>query len=164
MGKHTKKWEKDFEKRYSNAIKELQALEDEYKEMKESNPDKYISVWPDDTYIGFGELDGFYVTHYPENHDPDAPQEHIGLTVKSNLASFSFQINTFNQLKEFRNEVIDAMDSFNRPTETKQLVDDDCEDEVISFVLNNDETDKKPDPLGEKNKKVAPKKKAAKKK
>jgi hypothetical protein len=37
------------------------------------------------------------------------------------------------------------------------------EDEAISFVLNEDEVDKKPDPLDEKNKKVAPKKKAAKK-
>lgn len=38
------------------------------------------------------------------------------------------------------------------------------EDETISFVLNEDEVDKKPDPLDEKNKKAAPKKKAAKKK
>jgi hypothetical protein len=129
MGKHTKKWEKDFEKRYSSTIKELQALEEEYKEMKESNPDKYISVWPDDSYIGFGELDGFYVTHYPENHDESAPQEHVGVTLKSTLGSFTFHINTFDQLKEFRNEVIDAMDSFNRPVDTKVLVNDDCEDE-----------------------------------
>lgn len=40
----------------------------------------------------------------------------------------------------------------------------DGEDETITFVLNDDEVDKKPDPLDETKKKVAPKKKAAKKK
>ncbi len=40
----------------------------------------------------------------------------------------------------------------------------DGEDETISFVLNDDEVDKKPDPLDETKKKVAPKKKATKKK
>jgi ABC-type Zn uptake system ZnuABC Zn-binding protein ZnuA len=41
MPKRTKKWEKDFEKRYSNAIKELQSLENEYNQMREDNTDGY---------------------------------------------------------------------------------------------------------------------------
>ena len=36
MSKFTKKWQKEFEKRYSTAVLELKNLEAEYKEMKDT--------------------------------------------------------------------------------------------------------------------------------
>jgi ABC-type Zn uptake system ZnuABC Zn-binding protein ZnuA len=52
MPKRTKKWEKDFEKRYSNAIKELQSLENEYKQMREDNTDSYwFGLYPSESSI-----------------------------------------------------------------------------------------------------------------
>ena len=71
MIKYTKKWDKEFTKRYSNAIKELQSLENEFKQMVIDNPDAWISVYPDETNIEFGECKGFYVTHVNGSYDGD---------------------------------------------------------------------------------------------
>lgn len=126
MAKYTKKWDKEFAKRYSNAIDELQKLETEFKEMVDNNPSEWITIFPDNSQIEFGMCDGFYVTHNEADEDKS---EHINVTLKSKLGMFSFDFHTFDELKKFRNEIIEEVDKFSRYTETKETIDDDCEDE-----------------------------------
>lgn len=129
MAKYTKKWDKEFTKRYSNAIKELQDLENEYKQMVSDNPDAWISIYPDNSQIEFGECTGFYVSHAKENEYEDNPKEHINVTLKSDNGMFSFDFTSYEEIKNFRNDVIDAFDKFQRPVDTKVILNDECEDE-----------------------------------
>jgi len=129
MAKYTKKWDKEFTKKYSNAIKELQSLENEYKQMVIDNPDAWISLYPDETNVEFGENNGFFVAHYKENESENSPKEHINVTLQSENGMFSFDFSSFEELKRFRNDVIEQADKFQRPVDTKVLLDDDCEEE-----------------------------------
>jgi hypothetical protein len=129
MAKYTKKWDKEFTKKYSNAIKELQSLENEYKQMVIDNPDAWISLYPDETNIEFGESNGFFVAHYNENESENSPKEHVNVTLRSENGMFSFDFSSFEELKRFRNDVIEQADKFQRPVDTKVLLDDDCEEE-----------------------------------
>lgn len=138
MSKYTEKWKKEFTKRYSKAILELQTLENEYKEMVDTNPDKWISIYPDESTIEFGKCDGFYINHYNEGSSDDNPEEHVDVTLKSELGMFGFKFNTFEQLKEFRNDIIEAMDKFNRPVVERNLISDDCEEEDENWEENEE--------------------------
>ncbi len=138
MSKYTEKWKKEFTKRYSKAILELQTLENEYKEMVDTNPDKWISIYPDESSIEFGKCDGFYINHYNEGSSDDNPEEHVDVTLKSELGMFGFKFNTFEQLKEFRNDIIEAMDKFNRPVIERNLISDDCEEEDENWEENEE--------------------------
>jgi hypothetical protein len=129
MAKYTKKWDKEFTKKYSNAIKELQSLENEYKQMVIDNPDAWISLYPDETNIEFGESNGFFVAHYNENESENSPKEHVNVTLRSENGMFSFDFSSFEELKRFRNDVIEQTDKFQRPVDTKVLLDDECEEE-----------------------------------
>ena len=129
MAKYTKKWDKEFTKKYSNAIKELQSLENEYKQMIIDNPDAWISIYPDESQIEFGNCDGFYISHSKQGEYEEKPNEHINVTLKSENGMFSFDFETFDKIIEFRDDVIKAVDKFQRPVETKELITDDCEDE-----------------------------------
>ena len=125
MAKYTKKWDKEFTKRYSDTIKELQDLENEYKEMVQSNPDALVWIFPKESSIEFGENDGFYVIHNKEN-----TTEKINITLKSKIGSFGFDFSDFKSLTLFRNDLIEAIDKFQRPIEEiKNTINNDCEDE-----------------------------------
>jgi hypothetical protein len=139
MAKYTEKWKKDFTKRYSKTISELQSLENEYKQMVLDNPSSWISVYPDESNVEFGKCDGFYVSHYKEDASEDYPKEHISVSLKSEVGMFSFALDTFDQIKEFRNDVIEAMDKFNRPNEEKNLITDDCEEEDEDWENNEEQ-------------------------
>lgn len=121
MSKYTKKWDKEFQKRYTAAIKELDSLEKEYKEMVESNPDKWISMWISESDIEFGENNGFYVSHYKEGDLKENPKEHISVSLKSELGMFGFNFSDFEKAKEFRNDFIKAFDKIQRPVEKRKL-------------------------------------------
>ncbi len=129
MAKYTKKWNKEFTKRYSDAIKELQSLENEYKQMVKDNPDSWISLYPEESQVEFGVSDGYYVTHNKQGEYEENPNEHITITLKSELGMFSFNFESFDKVIEFRDDVIRATDKFNRPVETKVIITDDCEEE-----------------------------------
>ncbi len=129
MAKYTKKWNKEFTKRYSDAIKELQSLENEYKQMVKDNPDSWISLYPEESQVEFGVSDGYYVTHNKQGEYEENPNEHITITLKSELGMFSFNFESFDKVIEFRDDVIKATDKFNRPVETKVIITDDCEEE-----------------------------------
>jgi hypothetical protein len=129
MAKYTKKWDKEFTKKYSNAIKELQSLENEYKQMVIDNPDAWISIYPDESQIEFGKCDGFYVSHSKEGQYEDNPNEHINVTLKSENGLFSFDFESFDKIIELRDDIIKAVDKFQRPVDTKIILTDECEEE-----------------------------------
>ena len=129
MAKYTKKWDKEFTKRYSDTIKELQDLENEYKQMVVDNPDAWVRIIPNNSQIEFGECHSVYVSHVKENQYEENKKEHINISLNSEIGSFSFDFTSYEEIKNFRNEIIEAFDKFGRPVETKNVVDDDCEDE-----------------------------------
>ena len=132
MAKYTKKWDKEFTKRYSNAIKELQSLETEFNQMVNDNPDSWIIVFPEESTIEFGKNDGFYVIKSDEDG-----VEKVNVTLKSKTGMFGFDFTTFDELKSFRNEIIEATDKFNRPIEDKKVtLNDDCEEEDENWEEN----------------------------
>jgi hypothetical protein len=130
MAEYTEKWEKSFAKKYSKAIKELQSLENEYKEMVDSNPDEYISVYPDESVVEFGKLDGYWSSYYKPGQDENNPQEYASLSLNSKLGCFSFRIESLEKLIELRNTLIEFTDQFSRPEEPIKKIDpNECEDE-----------------------------------
>jgi hypothetical protein len=139
MAKYTEKWKKEFTKKYSKAITELQSLENEYKQMVLDNPDSWISVYPDESNVDFGKCDGFYVSYHKEDSSEDNPKEHVSVSLKSEIGMFSFYFDTFDQIKELRNGVIDALDKFNRPVVERNLITDDCEEEDENWEDNEEQ-------------------------
>lgn len=129
--KYTKTWQKDFEKRYAKVIKELEALENEYKLVVDSNPDKWINVWPNDPYITFPTYDGNYSSYYAEGKDEDCHEEHITISLKSPLGMFTFNITDFEKAKELRDSLIESFDKFQRPEPKPKVTYDteDCDEE-----------------------------------
>ena len=130
MPKRTKKWEKDFEKRYSNAIKELQALENEYKQMREEDTNGYwMPLYPDETQVEFGVCDGHYVNYVKENQYNENEPEHVNITLKSELGMFSFDFTSLTELKKFRNDIIEECDKMSREDSSVSIDPEECEDE-----------------------------------
>jgi hypothetical protein len=141
MPKRTKKWEKDFEKRYSNAIKELQALEAEYKQMREDNSDDYwFSLYPSESSVDFGICDNYSVNYVKENQYKESDSEHVSITLNSELGSFSFDFNSLSQLKSFRNSVIEECDKMSREDVSVSINTDECEEDDEDWE-NNEESE-----------------------
>lgn len=126
MAKYTKKWQNDFEKRYSQTMKDLQSLEKEYKEMCDSNPDIYVSVYPKNDSAVLGECNAWGLYHLKENESTENTNEHISLVLYTKIGNFEFNFFSFDQIINFRNEVIEVCDKFARPveSETKKIVDE----------------------------------------
>jgi hypothetical protein len=130
MPEFTEKWKKSFEKKYSKVIKELQSLENEYKEMVESNPNEWISIYPDESIVTFGQLDGYWASHWKAGEDEDNPQEHLSLSLNSKLGNFSFRIESLEQLIKLRNDLLEISDKFSRTEDPVKKIDpNECEDE-----------------------------------
>ena len=130
MAEYSEKWKKSFEKKYSKAIKELQSLENEYKEMVESNPNEWISIYPDESIVTFGPLDGYWASHWKAGEDEDFPQENVSLSLNSKLGNFSFRIESLEQLIKLRNDLLEISDKFSRTEDPVKKIDpNECEDE-----------------------------------
>lgn len=130
MAEYTEKWKKSFEKKYSKVIKELQSLENEYKEMVDSNPNEWISIYPDESIVYFGQLDGYWTSHYKQGEDTDYPQEYVSLSLNSKIGNFSFRIESLEQLIKLRNELLEFTDKFSRTEDPVKKIDpNECEDE-----------------------------------
>lgn len=129
MTNYTKKWKKSFEKKYSSAISQLQLLENEYKQMILYNTDTWISLYPSVSDVEFGKCDGYYVSHFKDKALDENSLEHVNISLKSELGMFSFNFESYEQLKEFRNKVIEVFDKFGRPVDTRIVIDDECEDD-----------------------------------
>jgi len=130
MAEYTEKWKKSFEKKYSKAIKELQSLEDEYREMVETNPNEWISMYPDESIVSFGVLDDYWISHYKKGEDEENPQEYVSLSLNSKIGNFSFRIESLEQLIKLRNDLLELSDKFSRTEAPVKTVDpNECEDE-----------------------------------
>jgi hypothetical protein len=131
MAKFTKKWLKEFDKRYSDTIKSLQELENEYNEMVETNPDNYWDLnylMPKECVVNFDKTKGSpTIFHYESSEEHS---ENVEVQIGSGVGFFYFKFKDYKDLIQFRNDLIGAIDKFNRPVEeTKEFITDDCEDE-----------------------------------
>ena len=126
MIKYTKKWDKEFTKKYSNCLKELESLEKEYKEMVDSNPDQWISIYPETSNIELGEQNGFMIYDFGNDETP-----HVGIQLSSQNGSFNFTFSDLKKLIEFRDELMKSIDKFKRPLkDPKVIIDSDCDEDL----------------------------------
>lgn len=129
MAKYTKKWQKDFEKRYSNVIKELRNLENEYKEMVDTNPDEWELRYltPNDNVITFDRVEGSPTIYY--NEKTEDTEESIEVQFGTGVGFFYFRMENFKDLIDTRNSLIEQLDKFARPVEEKpKKVVDECQE------------------------------------
>lgn len=131
MAEYTEKWKKSFEKKFSKAISQIRELENEYKEMVESNPDEWELNY---LYFGNGTLEydnpsNLTVYHYDGAEEGSREYVEIGMD-GSKASSYSFKFYSLKELIDFRNSLTDSIDKFGRvPEETKDIITDDCEEE-----------------------------------
>lgn len=130
MPKFTKKWLKDFERRYKDTFKQIKNLEEEHAEMRADNPDVYEinGLFMNISHLEFDNSTDLTIYHKEKSDETD---EYVEIGVDgSELGSFAFKIKSLKELKEFRNRLIEAIDNFERPIEVDNTVDpDDCEEE-----------------------------------
>lgn len=126
MAKYTKKWDKEFTKKYSDCLSQLETLEREFKTMVENNPDEWISIFPETSNIELGEQNGFMVYDFGNDEIP-----HVDIQLSSQNGSFNFTFSDLKKLIEFRDELIKSIDNFKRPLKTpKNVIDlEDCDDD-----------------------------------
>lgn len=127
MAKYTKKWDKEFTKKYSDCLSQLESMEKEFKEMVESNPDEYISIYPDTSNIELGEQNGFMVYDFGNDETP-----HVDIQLSSSNGSFNFTFSDLKDLIRFRDELMKSIDSFKREPKVAKVTSsdlDDCDDE-----------------------------------
>jgi len=126
MAKYTKKWDKEFTKKYSDCLSQLESLEKEFKTMVENNPDEYISIYPDTSNIELGEQNGFMVYDFGNDEQP-----HIDIQLSSTNGSFNFTFTELKKLIELRDQLIKAIDNFKRVPKTVTVTsEDDCDDDL----------------------------------
>jgi hypothetical protein len=128
MAKYTKKWDKEFTKKYSDCLSQLESLEKEFKEMVESNPDNWISIYPETSNIELGEQNGFMIYDFGNDEIP-----HVDVQLSTQNGSFNFTFSDLKKLIEFRDEIIKSIDSFKRKPKVVKVTGndlvDDCDDE-----------------------------------
>ena len=127
MAKYTKKWDKEFTKKYSDCLSQLESLEKEFKEMVESNPDNWISIYPETSNIELGEQNGFMIYNFGNDEIP-----HVDVQLSTQNGSFNFTFSDLKKLIEFRDEIIKSIDSFKREPKVAKVTGndlDDCDDE-----------------------------------
>ena len=131
MAEYTEKWKKSFEKKFSKAISQIRELENEYKEMVESNPDEWDLNYLN---VGNGTLEydnpsNLSVYHYDGAEEGSREYVEIGMD-GSKASSYSFKFYSLKELIDFRNSLMESIDKFGRvPEETKDIITDDCEEE-----------------------------------
>lgn len=131
MSEYTPKWKKAFEKKYSKALSQLRELENELKEMRESNPDEWELnyLYVEDSTLEFDNPSDLSIYHYDGAEEGSKEYVEIGVN-GSPASSFSFKFYSLKELIDFRNSLMESIDKFGRVEEdVKNVVDDDCEDE-----------------------------------
>lgn len=134
MAEYTEKWKKSFGKKYSKAINSLKEFEKEYKEMSESNSDKYLWVSIEDSVFEFDSGDTPNVYHHEK--DDELP-EYVEISIGTGLVSFAGKFTDLKQLIQLRNDLTEAIDKFERPIEkVKNIITDECEEEDENWENN----------------------------
>jgi hypothetical protein len=127
MAKYTKKWDKEFTKKYSDCLSQLESLEREFKTMVENNPNEFISIYPETSNIELGQENGFYIYDCGNDEQP-----HVDIQLSSTNGSFNFTFTDLEKLIDLRDQLMKAIDHFKRKPKTVKLTSDDlddCEDE-----------------------------------
>jgi hypothetical protein len=128
MAKYTKKWDKEFTKKYSDCLSQLESLEKEFKIMVENNPDKYISIYPETSNIELGEQKGFMIYDFGNDETP-----HVDIQLSSPNGSFNFTFSDLKELISFRDELMKSIDKFKREPKVVKVTSDnldDCDDDL----------------------------------
>ena len=137
--KRTKKWESSFEKRYSKVIKELQELENEYKEVRDSEENwLWSNLYPEESLVDFGENYRHSVRYVRKDQYTKDTPEHVQVTLNSELGTFSFDFNSYDDLKEFRNSIIEECDKMSRENQSISINTDECEEEDEDWESNEE--------------------------
>lgn len=123
MAKYTKKWDKEFTKKYSDCLSQLESLEKEFKEMVDSNPDTWISIYPETSNIELGEQNGFMVYDFGNDETP-----HVDIQLSSPNGSFNFTFSDLKDLIRFRDELMKSIDNFKREPKVPKVTSDDLDD------------------------------------
>lgn len=131
MAEYTEKWKKSFEKKFSKALAQIRELENEYKEMVESNPEEWDLNY---LYVENGTLEydnGSNLSVYHYDGAEEGSREYIEIGMDgSKASSYSFKFYSLKELIDFRNSLMESIDKFGRvPEETKDIITDDCEEE-----------------------------------
>lgn len=129
MSKYTKKWQKEFEKRYSAAVTELNNLQSEYKEMVETNPDEWNLgfILPKETEVKLGEYESYGIYDFSDQEETP----YIDFTFNFKVGSFTFTISELKDLISLRNQLMGVIDTFKRPLDKPKLViDSDCDEDL----------------------------------
>jgi hypothetical protein len=128
MAKYTKKWDKEFTKKYSNCLSQLESLEREFKTMVEDNPDEYISIYPETSNIELGQENGFYIYDCGNDEQP-----HVDIQLSTPNGSFNFTFTELKKLIDLRDQLMKSIDSFKREPKKVTVTggDDlnDCDDD-----------------------------------
>ena len=139
MAKYTKKWDKEFTKKYSNCLSQLESLEQEFKQMVEDNPDEYIVIYPETSNIELGE--NYHSMVYDFGNEEENP--HVDIQLSTENGSFNFTFSDLKKLIELRDSLIKAIDNFKRVPKTLKVTNvddlDDCLDdddaEEVSWTI-----------------------------
>ena len=131
MPEYSKKWKSSFEKKFSKALNQVRELEQEYKEMQESNPDEWNLnyLYVDNGTLEYDNPSDLSIYHY--DGAEEGSKEYIEIGVNGSRAStYSFKFYSLSELIEFRNNLMNSIDKFKRvEEEVKDVITDDCEDE-----------------------------------
>lgn len=129
MAKFTKKWLKDFEKRFKDTFLGIQSLEKEYEQMELDNPDRWeLNRWYTIENLTFERASNLSIYHQDKKDDCEEFVE-IGVD-GGKLSGFAFRIYELKELIEFRNKLTDAIDQFDRPIEKVKTINvDECDED-----------------------------------
>jgi hypothetical protein len=131
MAEYSAKWKKSFEKKFSKALSQIRELEQEYKEMVETNPDEWDLnyLYVDNGTLEYDSPSDLTIYHYDGAEEGSKEYVEIGVS-GSKASSYAFKFYSLQELIDFRNKLIESIDKFGRvPEETKNVISDDCEDE-----------------------------------
>lgn len=120
MAKYTKKWEKDFLKRYTTAVDTLNSIEAELTQMKLDNPDTWelTFLFPDRNELNLGKYDSHFISNTHEDIEQGI-DEVVEIQLKTQITYVNVSIFDLDELKSLRDALIDAVDDFKRPIVTK---------------------------------------------
>lgn len=142
MAEYSKKWKNSFEKKFSKALNQVRELEKEYQEMKDSNPDEWdlSYLFVENGTLEYDNPSDLSVYHY--DGAEEGSKEYIEIGVNgSRASSYSFKFYSLQELIDFRNSLMGAIDKFKRVEEdVKNVITDDCEEDDEDWE-NNEETE-----------------------
>lgn len=131
MPEYSKKWKSSFEKKFSKALNQVRELEQELKEMKETNPEEWelSYLYIDNGTLEYDNPSDLSIYHYDGAEEGSKEYVEIGMN-GSPASSYSFKFYSLKELIDFRNKLIESIDKFGRiEEEVKNVISDDCEDE-----------------------------------